>query len=323
MKTKTVVALLVLVPLISEVLAQQEAPPGGNQPQVVVPSAGRYATDPPRLTRPTVVSVDWVLRRGRDVVVVDARDKAQEFSAGHLPNALHMPATLVRGLRNDVADEILEPEILAPKVGALGIDSDTEVVVYSSERLQDATLAALALLSLGHERLAVMEGGLLAWKAKGHPLSTEPSKPTQKSYVPRPARDFVSMNAAEVEAARAAGSMLILDSRPADQYSGDAGGDLRAGHVPGATNRPGALDWAKSEQGLFWRTRVELEKGYAESGVTKSKPVIAMCRSGYQATQTYFTLRFLLGHDDVRLYDGSWKDWSGRKELPVTTGKAP
>ena len=284
------------------------------------PVAGKYAVDPVRLTAPTVVSTAWAAARGKDIVLVDARDKAADFAAGHAAGAVHMPASYLRGPRDGVPDEILAPADLAPKIGALGIDASTEVVVYASEKLQDATLAAVALLSLGHKKVAVLEGGLVAWKAEGRAMSTETPKPVAKTYVPGPAPDFVAVSVKEVASASKDGAAVIMDSRPLDQFTGEAKTDERAGHIPGSRNRPVAADWAKSDAGLFWRGKDELRKGYEASGVRFDRPVIATCRSGHQATQTYFTLKFLLGHPDVRLYDGSWKDWSSRPELPAETG---
>lgn len=302
--------------------APQDAPKPAAKAETRPVVAGTFATDPETLTKPTVVSTAWVAKRGAAIVVVDARDKAEDYAAGHVPGAVHVPASYLRGPKNGVPDEILDPSALAAKVGARGVDEKTEVVVYAGEKLQDATLTAVALLSLGHEKVAVMEGGFSAWKAEGRALSTEAAKPVAKTYVPRPAKDFVAMDATAVDAARKAGSALILDSRPPDQFSGEATVDDRGGHIPGSKNRPVALDWAKTDRGLFWRTKEELAAGYAAAGVTKGRTVVAMCRSGHQATQSYFTLKFLLGHDDVRLYDGSWKDWAARSELPVETGPA-
>ena len=295
-----------------------------GEPQDAKPAAPpieRFAKDPDTLTAPTVVSTAWTARRGAEVVVVDARDKAADFEAKHLPGAVHAPIGMLRGLRDGIADELLPAEELARKMGELGIGSDSEVVVYAGGKLQDATHFILALASLGHRRMAVMEGGLEAWQAEGRPVATGPVSPEARDYG-KPADSLVTrVGRATVDEARRTGQALILDVRPTDAFRGEVlAGEARAGHIPGSASRPFSQDVVSGEKGLYWRRRADLEAAYTQLAADPARRIIVSCRTGHQASQTWFTLEVLLGRRNVEWYDGSWKDWAAHPELPVETG---
>ena len=286
------------------------------------PAVARLATDPARLERPTLVSTAWVAKRAAELVLVDTREKPEDYAAGHLPGALHVPTKVLRTTRDGVPDELLAPDELAKAVGALGIGPDTEVVAYGNEKLQDPAHFVLALVSLGHTRVAILEGGLTAWKAEARALSKDLPAPKAVAYAPRPAPGFAAVRLADVRAASEGGAAKILDVRPADAFRGEVSTEARAGHVPGSWNRPYTEDVAQVDAGLFWRPLDALRAGYRELGLDPKAPVIVTCRTGHQAAQTWFTLRYLLGYEDVRWYDGSWKEWAAHAELPAATGPA-
>ncbi len=285
------------------------------------PKPARIATYPPTLTEPAVVSPTWVERRGEAILLIDTRDKPEDFALGHLPRALHVPTKHLRGTRGGLSDELLPPAELATALGALGITADTELVAYGGDRLQDPTHFVLALVRLGHRKIAVLEGGLPAWLAEGRALTTELRVPEPTTYVPRATDGLAIAELAEVAAASKSSAARILDVRPAEAFRGEGKStEARAGHVPGSLNRPYTVDLDRGDAGVFWRPLDALAEEYATMGLSKEQPVIVMCRTGHQASQTWFTLRFLLGYQDVRWYDGSWTEWALHDELPVATG---
>ena len=281
--------------------------------------AHRYATDPARLEQPTVVSIPWLRDRGSAVVIVDARE-GDAYAAGHLPGAVSLPVKAVRGTRNGVADELLPSAELAKRAGALGLDADTEIVVHAGPKLQDATQVLLALVTLGHRRVAVLEGGFGAWATAGLPIVRDRPTPVAKTYVPRAGSDAFVVGLDAVKATLAPGAPPLVDVRPAEAFRGESPAGPRAGHVPGALNRPYTADVVATERGTFWKAPDDLRAGYAALGLDPAAPLILSCRTGHQASQTWFTLNVLLGYRDVRWYDGSIVEWAAQPDLPLETG---
>lgn len=286
------------------------------------PGVGRHATDPAALDGPAVVSPRWVHERQGRVALVDARESAADHRRVRLPGALHLPHAAVRGQTDGEPHLLLGPEELARRIGALGIGPETEVVVYGDEKLQDVTLVALAFLSVGHDRVALLEGGLLAWAAERRPLEVDAPPPPARAPREHPARPVgaFAVGADEVWAAARARAATVLDVRPPAAFAGEGSIEARPGHIPGARSREYALDAVRTEAGHFWRPRAELEAEYAALGLGLDAPVIVSCRTGLQASESFFVLRVLLGRRDVRWYNGSWTEWAAREDLPAETG---
>ncbi|MCK6448650.1 MAG: hypothetical protein L6Q99_19835 [Planctomycetes bacterium] len=296
--------------------ASPQAPAATPTAEPAKPKHAVLASDPEELARPTIVSTKWVATHAARLVLLDTREKPESFAEGHLPGARHAPVASLRTTRDGVPDELLLAPELARRFGELGIGAETPVIVYADEKLQDATQVLLALVALGHERIAVMEGGLSAWKAEGRPLTTDVAAVTTAKYVPRLERSPFAVELAHVADASRTGSATILDVRPADAFRGEKVTEARGGHIPGSCNRPYTED-VVTDAGTWWKPRDELEREYAKLGLSKDAEIILTCRTGHQASLNWFTLRYVLGYTNVRWYDGSFKEWAARSELAV------
>jgi thiosulfate/3-mercaptopyruvate sulfurtransferase len=113
-----------------------------------------------------------------------------------------------------------------------------------------------------------------------------------------------------------AGAVLV-DARPPDQYAGQAGAQMRRGHIPGAISHYWQDDLTQEGFGHVWKPAEELRRSYNRQGITPDKDIIAYCNSATEASHVYFTLRYLLGYPRVRIYVGSWTEWAENVGLAV------
>jgi len=202
----------------------------------------------------------------------------------------------------------------------MGIGPRDLVVAVTGDSPHDATYVAMALERLKHSRHAVLDGGMKAWTAAGLPTDKNLPKHAPVRYSAPEGPDGFTVTGIEVNAAMAGGKTVILDVRPADYFAGAKSDEARAGHIPGAVNRPFTEDQAKGPgESKVFKPLAELEKAYAALIPNKDHPVIVHCRTGHQASQTWWVLSRLLGYSNVKYYDAGWTEWAARPEWPAVT----
>ena len=208
------------------------------------------------------------------------------------------------------------PEHFARDAGALGIGDGAMVVVYDGAGLFSAARIWWMLRVMGHDKVAVLDGGLPKWKAESRALEKGVAAPKPAQFTSRPVAGQVK-NFDDVRAAL--GNSQILDARSNSRFTGEEKEPrpgVRSGHMPGAVNvhfravlnADGTL---KSEH--------ELKKLFAEKGVDLRAPIITSCGSGVTASILMLALA-QLGAPQTSLYDGSWTEWGGRPQAEVVTG---
>ena len=254
--------------------------------------------------------------RDPDVVVLHVADRESAFAEAHIPGArfLRYGDFAVEGDRG-LGSELPAADHLKRVFEAAGVSDNSRVVIYGTSTVA-AARAFFTLDAAGHTRVALLDGGLNAWKAESRPIETGAAKASARgTFTPK-------INAAKVADAafiqQQVGSIALVDVRPDPEYlgtDGGMGGMHSAGHIAGAQQLP--WNTLVGSDGRFL-PRADLEAKLKAAGVTGGKPVVAYCMVGMRASVVYFVARYL-GHDS-RLYDGSIIDWTQRK-LPTRTGR--
>lgn len=237
-----------------------------------------------------------------------------DFEHGHIPGAQHVDMV------EDFSDPDGEFPYTLPKaeqierlLGRLGIANDDVVVLYTQSHLMVATRVWYVLRALGHERVAILDGGLQGWADSGYPVSTEDSEPVPTRYTARPdaARHA---DKADVAEASASGTTVVVNALSAEQHAGTGGAHYgRPGRIPGSVSVPTA-DILRD--GSTFAGIDQIRDRLAEAGVRDGTPVITYCGGGIAATVDAFALE-LTGHDQWAVYDNSLLEWSADPANPM------
>jgi len=270
-----------------------------------------------------LVSTDWVAEHLNDpnIRLVESNEDVLLYDTGHIPGAVNIDWHA--DLNHPLVRDYIGPEEFAELMRRNGISPDTTVVFYGDKNNWWATYAFWVFQLFGHTNAKVMDGGRMKWVAEGRELTKErPSYPP--ADYPVPTRDDSAIRAfrEEVLQHQAQGKPLI-DVRSPGEFKGELlhmadypqEGALRGGHIPGARNVPWAR--AANPDGTF-KSAEELRAIYEEEqGLKKGDDVIAYCRIGERSSHSWFVLKYLLGYDNVRNYDGSWTEWGNAPRVTV------
>ncbi len=250
-----------------------------------------------------------------DLRILDARPPEQ-YAAGHIQGAANLPLAAITRTVNGVPEMLGPLAELEQTLGQRGVTLETRMVIYDDLGGIQATRLFWALDYLGHPQVSVLQRGFALWQRDGRPTSREVPTPEVVRYRgdPHPER-FAER--AWVQVRSQDPSVVLVDARTPEEFSGEVPGrDIkRPGHIPGAVNVEWVSNLTAAEPQQF-KAAVDLGQLYRQAGVTPDKEIVVYCRTGVRASHDYFVLR-LLGYPRVRLYDGSYLEWSSDASLPV------
>jgi thiosulfate/3-mercaptopyruvate sulfurtransferase len=256
------------------------------------------------------------------VRIIDMRTSLLDYLKGHIPNAVYLHFENLRipekGIPAQVPDRICLERLLGNN---LSLSNRMWVILYSEQSNPNATLLAWTLDYLGHKKVGILNGGWEKWMSEKLPTIQEYPYLSPNKFFGKAIPDTLAEKKWVLDRLTAK-NVVIVDASPPKKYSGEEGEEIRRGHIPGAKN----IFWETTLEGdevKVWKKKEDLEKLFAESGVTKDKEVIVHCRTGREASHLYFTLKYVLGFSRVRLYRGSWVEWSADKNMPVKMGMDP
>ncbi|MCO5293887.1 MAG: sulfurtransferase [Homoserinimonas sp.] len=274
-----------------------------------------------------LVSTDWLQERLGDpgLVIAESDEDVLLYETGHIPGAVKIDWHT--DLNDPVERDFLDGQSLAKLLGEKGISPDTTIVLYGDKSNWWAAYALWVLTLFGHKDVRLLDGGRAKWISEGRELTIDPTRPATAEY-PVLERNDESNRAWRSDVLAHLGSPLV-DVRSPEEYSGErteipgypAEGALRAGHIPSAQSVP----WARAaeEDGTF-KSRSALEAIYqTEKGLKPNDSVITYCRIGERSSHSWFVLKYLLGFEDVRNYDGSWTEWGSSVGVPIILGTEP
>jgi thiosulfate/3-mercaptopyruvate sulfurtransferase len=263
-------------------------------------------------------------------VVIDCRhDLAQPHAGRAAWAAGHIPGARFIGLDDDLAGPrtgangrhpLPDPAVAAARLGALGIDATKQVVAYDAQSMSNAARVWWTLRWLGHDAVAVLDGGWNAWVAEGRPVTDAVPAIAPANFVPR-LDAGLAVDTAFVAARLRTPQMTLVDARSAERYRGEKEPiDPVAGHIPGALNRFVGENLAAD--GRF-RAADELRRGWSTLlGDRAPETLVHSCGSGVAACQNMLSLA-VAGLPTGRLYPGSWSEWIADPSRPRATGAEP
>lgn len=267
-----------------------------------------------------LVSTDWLEKNSKnaDLVLIDMSDGLQ-YQRFHIPGAINLPYQVINTQVKGVSLSIGQSQ-LVKILSQIGITQKSHVVIYDDTGGLHAARLFWELEQLGHEKVSIVDGGLVKWIRENRPISAEVPKLRPAKYEPAKTGNTATADLEQVTKA-VDNNTVLLDVRSEEEYLGNPK-QPRSGHIPGAR----WWEWDQGvnfDAGFVMQERNKLLSSLASAGLKdKSQEVILYCRSGHRASSAYLTLREL-GFDKVKLYDGSMKEYGQYKNLPLKKGKEP
>jgi len=275
------------------------------------------------------VTTQWLEEHLEDdnLQILDVQPNVHDYFIEHVPGARYMNEGLLRVPLHGVPAMYVPPEAIQANVRRVGLRPDVPVVVYTGvgpykgwgDGLEQ-TMMAYSLARFGHENVYVLDGGIEKWKLEGRPLDQKFPEVDESDWEVGVQRDYF-VDYDEFKALKDREGVILLDARPPDVYQGQ-GPWIKPGHIPGAVNLP----WKSlmdPDNTRHLKPDAEIKQILDRHGVSPDKTVICSCGTGREATNEFILFKFYLGYPNVKLYEGSFTEWSSYPDNPIVTGPNP
>ena len=248
----------------------------------------------------------------KEILVVAVCIK-EAFDDGHIPGSILIePTKLIKGEKPAIG-KLPNVEELETLFSSIGLGQNRRIIVYDDEGGGWAGRLIWTLDVLGHSNYALLNGGIIAWRNEGFPISTKSKTPQISAFKAELRRDVIA-DMSDVLNSINDDNTKVWDARAPEEYDGTKVTALKNGHVPGAVN----LDWVHmmdSKNNLKIHHLDQIRAQLAQIGITKQVKVITHCQTHHRSGLTYFVGK-LLGLN-ISAYDGSWSEWGNHPETPV------
>ena len=273
-----------------------------------------------------LVSTDWLADNltNPDLQKLDVQPNVHDYIQEHIPGAVYMNEGLLRVPKNGLPAQYVPEASIKPIFDRLGLKKNKPVVVYTGEGPfkgwgdgLEQTMVAYSLARFGHKNVAILDGGIDKWKEEKKAVTQEfPNVEGSDFQVDVQRAYFVDMK--EFKNLKAEPHTVLLDARPSAVYNGQ-GPWKRPGHIPGAINLPWKSLMGRNPRLL--KPLDEIEQMLQHVGATRDKTVICSCGTGREATNEFVLLKWYLGYPNVKIYEGSFTEWSAHSENPTEINK--
>jgi thiosulfate/3-mercaptopyruvate sulfurtransferase len=269
-----------------------------------------------------LVSTEWAAQHLNDpkVRLVEVDVDTSAYNQGHIPGAVGW--NWQTQLQDNVRRDLITKQALDQLLSRSGISNDTTILLYGDNNNWFAAYALWQLKYYGHKDARLINGGRKKWVEEKRPLTAEPPKIAPATYRATGPDESIRARKEDVFAiVENRNHGHLVDVRSVDEFTGKiiappgmSETAQRAGHIPAAANVPWAQ--AANEDGTF-KSADQLQQLYGSKGVDGKDETIAYCRIGERSSHTWFVLKYLLGYDRVKNYDGSWTEWGNLVGAPI------
>ena len=275
------------------------------------------------------VDTQWLMDHATDenLMILDAQPNVHDYIKAHIPGAIYMNEGLLRVPKNGLPAQYVPEVAIEAIFRRVGLEADRPIVVYTGKGLfsgwgngLEQTMVSYTLARFGHKNVYVLDGGFEQWMQDDGSISQVFPEVTESNFGVEVQREyFVAYDA--FRALKDRENVILLDARPPNVYEGQ-GPWIKPGHIPGAINVPWKV-FMTDENPRKLRPDDEIQAILDEHEITPEKTVICSCGTGREATNEFLLFKWYLGFPKVKIYEGSFTEWSSYPENPTVTGPNP
>lgn len=275
------------------------------------------------------VSTDWLQEHieGKNLMILDVQPNVHDYIQEHIAGAFYLNEGVLREPLKGRPAMYVPPEAIQPIFRCVGLKNDVPVVVYTGTGPYkgwgnglEQTMMAYSLARFGHNRVYVLDGGIDKWKEEGKPLTKVFPKIEKSNFTVKVCREYF-VEYGEFKAIKDREDVILLDARPPHVYEGQ-GPWIKPGHIPGAVNLPWASLMDDKNKKLL-KPNERIESIVKEHSITRDNTIICSCGTGREATNEFILFKWYLSYPKVKIYEGSFTEWSSYPENPTVTGANP